>query len=192
MNSKRTLSLLLGLAVLPGMALAQDSSHRHGEHAADQQAPAHRPMPGMVLMHAHEIGLTPQQRERIESLQENTRLLMHPLIQQMRALQHESSPAVGSDQLDEQKMRSIARRSGEIHEGMLLSQLRAQRGVGRVLNSEQLGTLELLHQEHHGSGRGEMGMGMMMECPMMSGSAGHGNHSGDPDRAGGTSTPHSH
>jgi Spy/CpxP family protein refolding chaperone len=176
---KQTLSIIFTLAlVVPGALAAQERPHQHEHREQDMMHPGPMmAMPAMVLMHAEDLGLTPQQRERIETLHAETQRTAMPVMQQMREVHREAAAITQAERFDGEAARGVARQAGELHAQMMPAMLRAQHQVDQVLTPDQRRQLERLHQEHGGAGPGHQGMGMMMHCPMMQGGMQHeGGH----------------
>jgi len=182
MYRERTMAALLTLVLsMPAGLIAQERPHQHDRAQAErgmmqQHAPMMR-MPAMVLMHGEELGLSPQQRQRIESLHAETQRTMTPLMERMQGLHRRAAAITEAERFDEQAARTAAREAAQIHEAMMPAMLRAQHQVQQILTADQHRQLERLHREHHGAGEFHQGMGMMMHCPMMPGGMRHdGDH----------------
>ena len=131
-----------------------------------------RESPQALLSQREALGLTTDQVQRLEALEERARAAREPMMAGMHTIHQEIRSATEGDRFDEAAARAAFERMGDLHTEMAVAMLRTSSEARQVLTPEQRSQLQDM-----GGGMMAMGGGMnmmqmmemMQNCPMMQG-----------------------
>jgi protein CpxP len=191
--------LIVAMTVFPVFADEGHGQMGHGGHEEDEQQDHSGHYVKHLLKHAKEIGLTPEQINKLKALQLDFKRTEARLEADTKVAKLELHALLEDEQADLNAIQAKVDQLKKAEGACLGAAIRSQRNAMTMLTPEQRAKERLVHEHMKSGGQPGGGMGGMSHGGMMGGmmgsmgSSGHGQSSSDHGSGGSTGAqPHQH
>jgi periplasmic protein CpxP/Spy len=173
--------LIVAMAVFPVFADEGHGQMGHGGHEQDEQQDHSGHYLKHLLKHAKEIGLTPEQINKLKVLQLDFKRTEARLEADTKVAKLELHALLEDEQTDLNAIQAKVDQLKKAEGACLVAAIRSQRNAMAMLTPEQRAKERLVHEQMKSRGQPGGGMGGMSHGGMMGsmGSSGHGQGSSD-------------